>query len=101
MKTVPSLAADLDRRCVSRKRPKLKVVGAARSHVQHATIWTIHSVNQLIEVWSYAEWSGLESWERPDPATEIPGIGFMSMRTATADDVEAIRDLLGQWHARG
>jgi hypothetical protein len=96
-----SITADLDRRCVSRKRPKLRVVGAARENVQHVTIWTVCGFSELIEIWTYEEWSGLESWERPDVSTEVPGIGFMSMRLADEDDVRATKDLLDQWRARG
>jgi hypothetical protein len=73
-----------------RRRPSLQVVSHSLDGTpRHVTAWTVDGVQRLVvEFWTIREWEEMAEAERPEGAGFLPGIGFIVLRTASAEEWE-------------
>ncbi len=93
-------------RFVSRRRPKLRVVGQASGTNRHAcgfnvTTGIIVSRALVLEVWTSDEWAALHPAERPDGTAYVPGIGRALLVPATDEEAWDVADAAHQHEAFG
>jgi len=81
----------------SHRKPKLRVVGTARTHTRRATTWQVLNVPVVAEFWTQDEWDALPDWERHHNARRVPGGGWMLVRhPIDEDEINDLHDLYEQ-----
>jgi hypothetical protein len=91
-----------------RRRPSLRVVSHSLGGTpRHVTAWTVDGVQRFVnEFWTLAEWEALTEAERPEGAAFLPGVGYLILRIASAEEWEDANEhhkeeLERYWSMRG
>lgn len=84
----------------SRRRPRLRLVGAEPSAPRHAVAIPGQYGPVVAEVLTFAEYEDLPGHERPETFHTLPGLGFLVIRPPIGPhELEDLKDVSDQAHA--